>query len=134
MLTSVLKIFFGLVLLISIVMPLYNLNSGLQIIVHNQYEERFARLTSSKPSDTPRLFGFTAPELTALPRETAEAYENAVRDGYRLGQGYSALWMQSIALDALLFLSGILGLWSCRQRRQSPNHAMERTTDRPRKC
>jgi hypothetical protein len=130
MLSSVLKIFFGMVLLVSIVMPIYSVNSALQMTVHNQYEERFVRLKSSGRSDTPSLFGLNASELAGLPRETAEAYEHAVRDGYRLGHGYSALWSQSMALDGLLFVSGILGLWSCRLRRQSPNQTMQRTAGR----
>jgi hypothetical protein len=127
MLSHFLKAVFGIVLLVSIVMPIYNIRSCMQIIAHNYYEDRFARLKSSGLSDTPSLFGLTASELAGLPRETAEAYEHAVRDGHRLGQGYSALWSQSMALNGLLFVSGILGLWSCRLRRQSPNQAMQRT-------
>ena len=121
----ILKIFFGVVLLASILMPIYNIRSYLQVIAHNYYEDRYARLMSSGQPDN--LFGLTAPELARLPRETAEAYEQAVRDGYRLGEGYSELWSRSMALDGLLFVSGILGLWSCRLRRQSPNQTMERT-------
>ena len=128
MLSDALKAFFGIVLLVAIVTPIYNLRSGLQVIVHNQYEERVARLNKSADrSDHSSLFGLTASELAGLPRETAEAYENAVRDGDRLGRGYSALWKQSMALDGLLFLSGLVGLLCCRWRRQSPNQTMERT-------
>ena len=127
MLSHVLKAVFGIVILVSIVMPIYNVSSGLQIIAHNYYEDRFTRLKSSGRPDTPSLFGLTASELAGLPRETADAYEHAVRDGYRLGQGYSALWSQSMALAGLLFVSGILGLWTCGLRRQSPNPTMQRT-------
>jgi|GEM_PF-6195544 len=125
MLNHALKAFFGIVLLVAIVMPIYNVNLGLQVIVHNQYEERVARLKSTDRSDHSSLFGLTASELAGLPRETAEAYENAVRDGDRLGRGYSALGKQSMALDGLLFLSGLVGLLCCRWRRQSPNQTME---------
>ena len=127
MLSHALKAFFGIVLFAAIVMPIYNINSGLQVMAHNHYEERFARLKSADRSDHPSLFGLTASELAGLPRETADAYENAVHDAERLGRGYSALWSQSMVLDGLLFLSGLFGLLCCRWRRQSPNQTIQRT-------
>jgi hypothetical protein len=126
--SHVLRIFFGILLVVSILVPIYNVSSGLQVIAHNEYDGRFARLRLTDPSNHPSLhFGLTASELAAVSRETADAYRDAVRDGYRLGRGYSAIWRQSIALNGLLFLSGLVGLWSCRLRRQPPNQAMQRT-------
>jgi hypothetical protein len=126
------KAIFGLLLLISILFPVYAVLAGLQIMLHNQYEGRFRRLHSTEESLMPSgHLGLTKTELAVLDRDVVFAYTDAVGDGFRLGRGYSELWLEAIAVDGLLFVSSVLGLWACRLRRQSPNHAMERTADRP---
>jgi hypothetical protein len=129
------KIIFGVLLLISIVFPVHNVATGLEIVVHNEYEGRFTRLQSTEPTVRGPLpnghFGLTATDLAALDREVAFAYTDAVRDAYRLGHGYSGLWQESMVLDGLLFVSSALGLWACWSRRQSPNQTMQPTAGRP---
>ncbi len=123
------KALFILLVFISVVVPIYNVMSAVQIIAHNQYEGRWDQLHSSHWNGYPSLhLGLTAPELAALPRETRDAYKDAVYDGYRIGRGYGVLWFVTMGLSVLLFLSSVLGLWFVRQPRQSPNQAMERTT------
>jgi hypothetical protein len=122
------KAFFIVLLFISLVVPIYNITSALQIIVHNQYEGRWEQLHSTHWNGYPsRHLGLTAPELAALPQETRDAYEDAVYDGYRIGRGYGVLWFVTMGFSVLLLLSSILGLLSVRRLRQSPNQAMERT-------
>ena len=121
------KPFFILLLFVSVVVPIFNIISALQIIAHNQYEGRWDQLHSAHWNGYPSVnLGLTAPELAALPKETRDAYEDAVYDGYRIGRGYGVLWFVTMGLSVLLLLSSILGLWSVRQPRQSPNQAMER--------
>ncbi|MFL6519520.1 MAG: hypothetical protein ACJ8NS_04810 [Chthoniobacterales bacterium] len=98
--------------------PIYNITSALQIIVHNQYEGRWEQLHSTHWNGYPsRHLGLTAPELAALPQETRDAYEDAVYDGYRIGRGYGVLWFVTMGFSVLLLLSSILGLLSVRRLR-----------------
>jgi hypothetical protein len=112
-------------LVIAVLFPVWNLVDGLETMVHNQYKGRFNRLQAAEEVKFPSLhLGLTATELAALDRNTVFAYTDAVNDGYRLGYAYSTLWLESMALDGLLFISSVLGLLACRQRKQPPNHAM----------
>jgi hypothetical protein len=57
--------------------------------------------------------GLTGSELATLNESVALAYTDAVRDGYRLGTGYSALSIQCLGLSVLLFAASVTGLRAC---------------------
>ena len=125
------KAFFVILLFISILIPLCNLIGGLEVMVHNQYDRRLDHLRSTESSGLPGgHLGLTARDLATLDNQVAFAYTDAVRDGYRLGLGFSALWFESMALDGLLFVSSLVGLCACRNRRQTPNQSLEPTAGR----
>jgi hypothetical protein len=118
------KAFFWVLVVISVLLPAYNLVAGLEVILHNQYQGRAARLETTEPPLIPSgHLGLTGAELSKLDQDVAFAYTDSVRDGYRLGREYSALWLRSLGLDGLLFVSSIVGLRLCRVRRQSPSQA-----------
>lgn len=118
--SQVVKAFFIIVLFVSVAVPIYNITSALQIVVHNQYEGRLNQLHEAHWSGYPsRHLGLTASELAALPEETRDAYKDAVYDGYRIGRGYEVLWFLTMGLSVSLFLSSILALWACRRRQRT---------------
>ena len=113
--TTQMKIFFVLLLLVSIVFPAYSFLTMIGDFAHNQYEMRLERLEGTTPETSPSPhLGLTRMELSKLDEPVRFAYDDAVRDGYRLGRGYNKLWNQSLGLDALLFVASIIGLTKLR--------------------
>jgi hypothetical protein len=111
-----LKAFFVITLLVSIVFPLYQIWTSLHVMAHNQYRNRFARLQSTERPDSPsRHFGLTGAELSTIDKDTSYAYTDAVRDGYRLGRGYSTLLQDCLVSDLLFGVASVFGLWACRK-------------------
>jgi hypothetical protein len=89
---------------------------------HNQYLMRFERLEETTAVTSPSVhFGLTKMELSKLEEPISSAYGAAVRDGYRLGRGYSKLWIQSLGLNVLLFVTSIVGLTKLRNRKRTKN-------------
>jgi hypothetical protein len=114
------KTFFALLLLISIVFPVYLFLSTIKDFAHNQYSMRFKRLEQTAPDpDMPLIEGMTPPdvqfgltkiELSKLDKNVSASYSVAVRESYSLGHGYNKLCIESLGLDALLFLASLIGL------------------------
>ncbi len=111
------KAFFVVLLLASIVSVLYELSAGLSVMAHNHYESRHSLLDTTKeqPDHQSTSLGLTPKELSTCDVYIAAAYKESVTDGYRLGAGYNALSVQCLGLAALLFLSSIVGLRAVRK-------------------
>jgi hypothetical protein len=117
---NTMKTFFVLLLLVSIVFPVYSFMATIGDFAHNQYEMRLERLEGTTPETTPSAhLGLTKIELSKLDEAVSASYDQAVRDGYRLGRGYDKLWIQSLGLDVLLFLASIVGLTKLRTLRET---------------
>jgi hypothetical protein len=111
------KIFFIVVLVLSILFPPYMLVAGLGVMAHNQYEMRVKRLDGRTPMTGPSAhLGLTPTQLSGLDELVVSAYTDAVHDGYRLGRGFSILSLEALVLDAVLFFAAIFGLSACRAR------------------
>jgi hypothetical protein len=123
----IMKPFFGVLLLASIVFPFISFFTTMRDFAHNQWEMRHERLvgTTSMTATSAHL-GLTAAQLTGLDNLVADACKDSVYDGYRLGGGYSKLWLQSLGLDALLFVASLVGLSACR-RSDRPTNRSSRT-------
>lgn len=107
---------FIFLLVISILFPLYSFFTMLNDFAHNQYQGRQERLneTTEFTESSPHL-GLTNATLARLDELVRDAYKDSVYDGYRLGRGYNSLWLKSMALDGLLFVSSLAGLSVCRK-------------------
>jgi hypothetical protein len=101
-------------LLASIASVLYELYAGLRVMAHNQYQGRHDLLDTSRqqPDHLSPHLGLTPTELSLCDRYTADAYEQSVYDGYKLGTGYSKLSNLCLGLAALLILTSIAGIRS----------------------
>jgi hypothetical protein len=122
------KIFFRVLLLISIVFPFYALREGMVVLGHNQW--RIRPMTRADRTDKPNTwyyFGLTGVQLDDTDQFVAKAYNKSVDDGYKLGIGYTQLWVACFGLNALLFIASLLGLRLCR----SSNKLTVRSSDLP---
>jgi hypothetical protein len=114
------KIFFVLLLLVSIGFPIYSFMATIGDFAHNQYSMRLERFEGTSPVTTPSIhLGLTKMELAKLDEAVSSSYGEAVRDGYRLGRGYSKLWMQSLGLDILLLVASLVGLTKLRTLKET---------------
>jgi hypothetical protein len=88
-------------------------------MAHNQYQGRHDLLDTSKqqPDHLSPHLGLTPKELSVCDKYTADAYEESVYDGYKLGIGYSKMQAHSLGLAALLLLTSIIGIRSLRRDR-----------------
>jgi hypothetical protein len=113
------KTFFWLMLVASVVSVLFELDAGLGVMAHNQYQGRHDLLDTSKqqPDHLSPHLGLTPKELSVCDKYTADAYEESVYDGYKLGIGYSKMQAHSLGLAALLLLTSIIGIRSLRRDR-----------------
>lgn len=110
------KVFFILLLVVSIVFPIYSFVTTMGDFAHNQWRMRQDRLQRTTPETSSSAhLGLTAAQLTGLGDLVADAYKDSVYDGYRLGGGYTSLWFESMALDGLLFITSLGGLSVCRR-------------------
>lgn len=111
------KIFFKLMLGLSILSGLYQCSSRLGVMAHSQYTGRYELLkTEPKPYQHSSFFGLTPTELAKTDDYVANAYRNAVYEGYKLGIGYDHLSLQCLAMTVLLFLSSVAGLRALRKK------------------
>ena len=82
---------------------------------HNQWKMCSERLQGTTlPEPQSAHLGLTAGQLAGLDEMISSAYKDAVYDGYRLGNGYEKLSFQALGIDALLFVSSVIGLRRCR--------------------
>ena len=108
-------IFLRIILLVSIVFPFLSLSETLTVFAHNEWDIRPE--TRAEVTNRANAFaghGLTAAQLSNVDEFVAMAYNKSVDDGYKLGRGYSRLWFASLVLDALLFITGVIGLRLCR--------------------
>jgi hypothetical protein len=127
------KTFFVLMALTSIASLIYNLASGLKTMSHNHYDERHYLIYVAKdPPHRSESLGLTPKELARCDQYVADAYKESVRDGYRLGTGYSWLSLQCLGLEALLFVSSLVGIRAVRRSRgsQMSNQSVQPTPTR----
>jgi hypothetical protein len=114
------KTFFVLLLLVSIIFPVYSFMVTIGDFAHNQYAMRLERLEGTTPETSPSVhLGLTKMELSKLDEAVRASYDAAVRDGYRLGRGYNKLCLQSLGLDVLLFVASIVGLTKLRTLKET---------------
>ena len=105
------RAFFAILLVVSIVFPVYSFTTSMGNFAHNQWKMRPERLRDTGSQETPSAhLGLTAAQLAGLDELVSSAYKDAVYDGYRLGSGYEKLWFQALGIDALLFVACIIGL------------------------
>jgi hypothetical protein len=116
------KAFFFVLLVVSIVFPVYSFMTSLSDFAHNQYKTRSERLADTTRPELPSAhLGLTAAQLAGLDELVGSAYKDAVYDGYRLGNGYEKLWFQALGVDALLFVASVAGLRRCRSSERPTN-------------
>ena len=96
----------------SLASVLYQLDAGLGVMAHNQYRGRHDLLDTSRPQPNhlSSHLGLTPMELASCDKYVADAYQESVYDGYRLGRGYSRLGEQCLILAGLLFVTSIIGI------------------------
>jgi hypothetical protein len=113
------KTFFWLMLVASLVSVLFELDAGLGVMAHNQYQGRHDLLDTSiqQPDHLSPHLGLTVKELSLCDKYTADAYKESVYDGYKLGIGYSRLSAQSLGLAMLLLLTSAVGIRNVRRDR-----------------
>lgn len=111
------KIFFALMLIASVASVFYELDDGLYVMAHNHYRQRHDLLLGTylpsnlqQPEHMSTSLGLTQKELAQSDKYIADGYEQSVKDGYRLGDGYSRLSLQCLGVSLLLFVSSLLGL------------------------
>ncbi len=116
-----LKTFFVSMLVISLLWPLMIVGSGMSAVAHNQYKYRHELLEPGElqTEHESEHLGLTQKELASRDKYTADAYRESVYDGYRLGNAYSSLMVQGLAVSALLFLTSAIGLRAARSRTES---------------
>ncbi len=108
--------FFILLLVVSIVFPIYSFATMIGDFAHNQYKMRRERLEGTTPeTGSSAHLGLTQDQLVGSDDLVKDAYKDSVYDGYRLGSGYTRLWNKSLLLDSLLFIASLRGLRICRQ-------------------
>jgi hypothetical protein len=116
------KAFFVVLLVVSIVFPVYSFMASLGDFAHNQYKTRSERLAATTRPVLPNAhLGLTAAQLAGLDELVGSAYKDSVYDGYRLGNGYERLWFQALGVDALLFIASVIGLRRCRSSERPTN-------------
>jgi hypothetical protein len=109
------RIFFRVLLFIPIVFPLFSLSEAMRVFGHNQWNTRpVTRADTTEKPKTLAHFGLTGAQLAEVDEFIAAAYNKSVDDGYKLGCGYSRLWLLSLGLDALLLVASLIGLRLCR--------------------
>ena len=109
-----------LLLLVSVVYPVYAVFELLAVSTHNQWQGRERKMALMDQSLESAYLGLTGAELAKLEKQdkvAADSYRRAVEDGVRLGGAYQRLWKVALGLDALLFTTSLSGLWLCRARR-----------------
>src|SRR6266542_2321195 len=116
------KAFLVFLLVVSVVFPFYSFMATIGDFAHNQYAMRLERLEGTTPVTSPSVhLGLTRTELSKLDEAVSSAYGAAVRDGYRLGRGYNKIWIQSLGLDVLIFVTSIVGLIKLRTLKRLKN-------------
>jgi hypothetical protein len=123
------KAFFLCMLIVSVLAVVYDLWAAVGDMAHSQYRGRHDLLDTSRPQpehSSPHL-GLTPKELASCDPYFANAYEQAVYDGYKLGTGYFGRQRRYYVLAGLLFVSGCCGIAATRNRKQlrnqEPRHA-----------
>ena len=106
------KLFFLIMLIASVVSVPFDLSRWLGAIAHNQYEGRHDLLDTSRPQPDHRSphLGLTPKELAQCDPYVADAYEQSVYDGYKLGTYHSGLGEQCLILSAFLFVTSLVGI------------------------
>ena len=111
------RAFFLCMLIVSVLAVAYDPWAALSDMAHNQYQGRHDLLDTSQPQPdhcSPHL-GLTPKELASCDPYFANAYEQAVYDGYKLGTGYFGRRRRYFALAGLLFLTSCCGLRAVRK-------------------
>lgn len=130
------KAFFLCMLIVSVLAVVYDLWAAVGDMAHNQYQGRHDLLDTSQPQPehlSPHL-GLTPKELASCDPYFANAYEQAVYNGYKLGTGYFGRQRQYYTLAGLLFVTSCCGIGAIRKgkqlRNQESNHAVQPTAGR----
>jgi hypothetical protein len=111
------KAFFLCMLIVSVLAVAYGFWAACGDMAHNQYQGRHELLDTSRPQPdhlSPHL-GLTPKELASCDPYFANAYEQAVYDGYKLGTGYFGRQRRYFALAGLLFVTSCCGLRAVRK-------------------
>jgi hypothetical protein len=111
------RIFFVFCLL-AVLSAGFQLADSLKFVAHNHYAARYELMTGARkqPDHLNAYFGLTQNELAKTDEYTSRAYRDAVSDANRMGDGYGRLTFQCFAVTGLLFLSGLIGLRTQRQK------------------
>jgi hypothetical protein len=114
------KAIFLCMLIISVLAVAYDFWAACSDFAHNQYQGRHDLLDTSQPQPdhcSPHN-GLTPKELASCDPYFADAYEQAVYDGYKLGTGYFGRQRRYFALAGLLFVTSCCGLLAVRKGKQ----------------
>ena len=117
------KTFFLCMLIVSVLAVVYDFWAAVGDMAHNQYQGRHDLLDTSRPQPehlSPHL-GLTPKELASCDPHIANAYEQAVYDGYKLGTGYFGRQRRYYALAGLLFVTSCCGIGAIRKGKQLRN-------------
>jgi hypothetical protein len=108
----VMRSFFVIMLIVSVVSAPYGIWTGIVAISHNQYRGRHDLLDTNRqqPDHLSPHLGLTPKELAQCDPYVAEAYKQSVYDGYKLGTFHSGLGDQCLILSAFLFITSLLGI------------------------
>ena len=112
------KSFFVCMMIVAVLAVGYDFWGSLADIAHNQYLGRHELLDTSHPQPDHRSahLGLTPKELAACDPSVADAYRQAVYDGYKLGTGYFGKERRYLALAGLLLLTGWCGIIASRKK------------------
>ena len=106
------KSFFVIMLIASVVSVPYELSTAIGALSHNQYQGRHDLLDTSRqqPDHRSPHLGLTPKELSLCDPYVANAYEQSVYDGYKLGSFIFGLGSQCLILSAFLFITSLVGI------------------------
>ena len=106
------KLFFVIMLIVSVVSVPYACSKRIGALAHNQFRGRHDLLDTSRqqPDHLSPHLGLTPKELAQCDPYVANAYEQSVYDGYKLGTERSGLGGQCLILSAFLFITSLVGI------------------------
>jgi hypothetical protein len=106
------KLFFVIMLVASVVSVPYELWKAIGATAHNQYQGRHDLLDTSRqqPDHLSPHLGLTPKELAQCDPYVADAYKQSVYDAYKLGTFHSGLSDQCLILSAFLFITSLVGI------------------------
>jgi hypothetical protein len=125
------KLFFVIILIVSVVSVPYTLWTRIRAMAHNQYQGRHDLLDANRqqPDHLSPHLGLTLKELAQCDPYVANAYEQSVYDGYKLGTFHSGLGDQCLILSAFLFITSLVGIRAVSKADAKSNEALHSTLE-----